>query len=452
MASPLTQPAGTAAVVRRLPEPLVAPTTAAGATFGTDFWLTYAANASMTAACSLFFRYDDFVEALGGSELLLGWIIGVGMVGSLLVRTVQGRGIDEYGARRIWLWSAALFAASCLAHLLVSTAHGPLIFVCRALLQTSMAGFYGASISYIAGRKSTTHMADMIGTLGTSGFLGILLGTFIGDLVLGDGKRYELMFVAAAAIGSLAFLFGWLATDGELRPIRKRRLPLVWIVRRYHPGAVMWMGVAAGFGLGLPTVFLRPDAEELGIEELGTFFYPYMLVALVSALGSPPTASAPRHPMDGADRHLEHGRWHVPVRRGSLGLATLSAGTIHGHSPRLHISGRGRWRQRRVSASLSRRGHDADVGHVRRGEFCRPAVVWRRLGRRFASGSAGLHGRIQRFGRNACLGSHWLCAGHARPVATSPIPHSVAGHQSRSLAGRWTISTSCHVALGLPKL
>jgi len=284
MASPLTQPAGAAAVGSRRPKLTAAP--AAAVVYGTDFWLTYAANAAMTAACSLFFRYDDFVEALGGRELLLGWIIGVGMVGSLLMRAVQGRGIDEYGARRIWLWSAALFVASCLAHLLVSTAHGPLIFVCRALLQTGIAGFYGASISYIAGRKSTTHMADVIGTLGTSGFLGIVLGTFIGDLVLGDGNRYELMFVAAAAIGSLALVFGWLATDGELRPIRNRRLPLVWIMRRYHPGAVMWMGVAAGFGLGLPTVFLRPYAKELGIEELGTFFYPYMLVAFVTRLAS----------------------------------------------------------------------------------------------------------------------------------------------------------------------
>ena len=201
MASPVTQSADS----RGSEAP------ASDRTFGTAFWLTYAANTAMTAASSLFFRYDDFVEALGGGEFLLGWIIGVGMVGSLLVRTVQGRGIDDYGARRIWLWSAALFVASCLAHLAVSTAHGPLIFICRALLQTSMAGFFGASISYIAGRKATAHMAEVIGTLGTSGFIGIVLGTFIGDLVLGDGKRYELMFVLAAALGSVAIVLGWLA-------------------------------------------------------------------------------------------------------------------------------------------------------------------------------------------------------------------------------------------------
>ncbi|HEX4150566.1 MAG TPA: MFS transporter, partial [Pirellulales bacterium] len=279
MASPLTQSAGTAAGSRELEA------SAHERTFGTAFWLTYAANTAMTAASSLFFRYDDFVEALGGGELLLGWLIGVGMVGSLLVRTVQGRGIDDYGARRIWIWSTVLFVVSCLAHLLVSTVYGPLIFVCRTLLQTSMAGFFGASISYIAGRKSTTHMADAIGTLGTSGFIGIVLGTWIGDLVLGDGEHYELMFVAAAALGSSAIVFGWLAPNGELRPIRRRRLPLVWIVRRYHPGPIIWMGVAAGFGLGLPTVFLRPYTRELGIEELGTFFYPYMLVAFVTRLG-----------------------------------------------------------------------------------------------------------------------------------------------------------------------
>jgi MFS family permease len=238
----------------------------------------------MMTAVSLLYRYDDFVEALGGGELLLGWIIGVGMVGSLFSRTFQGRGIDEYGARRVWLWSAVLYTISCLAHLLVSTAHGPLIFLVRTLMSTSTAGFFGASISYVARRKSTAQMAEIIGTLGTSGFLGIVLGTLIGDLILGDGRHYELMFIAAAAIGSLAFVFGWLATDGESQPIRRRRLPLLWILRRYQPGSIMGMSAAAGFGLGLPTIFLRPYAQEMGIEELGTFFYPYMLVAFVTRL------------------------------------------------------------------------------------------------------------------------------------------------------------------------
>lgn len=252
--------------------------------FGAPFWYTYAANTAMMMAVSLLYRYADFVMALGGDELLLGWIIGLGMVGSLAVRTLQGQGIDRYGARRIWLLSAAGFVVACLGHLTVDEPAGPGIFFWRTLLQTSISGFFGASISYISGRNSAVHMAEVIGTLGTSGFLGTLAGTCLGDQLLGAGGHYERMFLVAAAIGSLACLFGWLATDGARRPRTRRSPNVALLVRRYHPGYLLLMGVAAGFGLGLPTIFLRPYAIELGIPELGTFFYPYMLVAFVTRL------------------------------------------------------------------------------------------------------------------------------------------------------------------------
>jgi MFS family permease len=206
------------------------------------------------------------------------------MVGSVLMRAFQGAGVDRYGARWVWLGSAALFVVSCLAHLGLSTAHSPTIFVLRIVWQTSVAGFFGASISYIAGRRSTVDMAEAIGTLGTSGFIGTVLGTSLGDQLLGSGMAHRSMFALAAGIGTLALIFACLATQAELPPVRRRRPPLVWLLKRYHPGPVLLMGMATGFGLGLPPIFLRPYAVELGIGQLGTFFYPYMLVAFITRL------------------------------------------------------------------------------------------------------------------------------------------------------------------------
>ncbi|HEX4149898.1 MAG TPA: MFS transporter [Pirellulales bacterium] len=249
-----------------------------------SFWFTYAANTSMMAAVSLLYRYADFVFSLGGTELRLGLIVGLGMIGSVLMRAFQGAGVDTYGARRIWLASSAMFVVSCLAHLLLTTAHSPAIFLLRIVWQTSVAGFFGASISYVAGRRSTVEAAEAIGTLGTSGFVGTVLGTSLGDRLLGAGLAHRSMFALAAAIGLGALFFAWLATRAQQPPLRRRRPPLVWLLKRYHPGAVLLMGLAAGLGLGLPPIFLRPYALELGIGQLGTFFYPYMLVAFVTRL------------------------------------------------------------------------------------------------------------------------------------------------------------------------
>lgn len=253
-------------------------------TLGESFWFTYASNTSMMVAVSLLYRYADFVASLGAAELQLGLIVGLGMVGSVLVRAFQGAGVDRFGARRVWLGSAALFVVSCLGHLAVTTADSPTIFLWRIVWQTSVAGFFGASISYVAGRRSTVDMAQAIGTLGTSGFIGIVLGTTLGDRLLGAGLAHRSMFALAAAIGLAALVFGWLATIGQLPPVRRRRPPLTWLLRRYHPGPVLLMGVAAGFGLGLPPVFMRPYERELGIGQLGAFFYPYMAVAFVTRL------------------------------------------------------------------------------------------------------------------------------------------------------------------------
>ena len=58
------------------------------------------------------FRYADFVTCLGGSEYELGWIVGVGMLGSIAMRIFQGVGIDRYvrvasgWGRWFWCWSA----------------------------------------------------------------------------------------------------------------------------------------------------------------------------------------------------------------------------------------------------------------------------------------------------------------------------------------------------------
>lgn len=264
--------------------PALSPQPAQPRKWGASFWFTYGSNTSMMAAVSLLYRYADFVLSLGGTELRLGLIVGLGMIGSLLMRAFQGAGVDRYGARRVWLGSCALFIASCLAHLALSTAHSPMISILRIVWQTSVAGFFGASISYVAGRRSTVDMAEAIGTLGTSGFIGTVLGTSLGDRLLGSGVAHGAMFVLAAAIGAAALVFAWLATQAEQPPAQRRRPPLRWLLRRYHPGPVLLMGVATGFGLGLPPIFLRPYALDLGIDVLGTFFYPYMFVAFVTRL------------------------------------------------------------------------------------------------------------------------------------------------------------------------
>lgn len=260
--------------------------------FGRHFWLTYVANSTMMVAVSLLFRYADYVKLHGGGELELGQIVGIGMVGSLLVRLAQGVGIDRYGPRVIWLLSTLLFGVSCLGHLLANDLHAPWVYFWRIIMQTAVAGFFGSSITFVSGRAPVHRVAEVVGTLGTSGFVGMAIGTHLGDWLFTRSRHWttadavEAMFLAAAGVSGLSLAASWLATRGHTVPRRRHRPPLGRLLARYHPGVLLLVAVAMGFGLSLPATFVRPYAQELHISRIGLFFTFYPLTAFIMRLAT----------------------------------------------------------------------------------------------------------------------------------------------------------------------
>ena len=256
--------------------------------YGGPFWKAYVANTLVMVAVALLFRYADFVTLLGGTELHLGWIVGAGMVGSLLMRMLLGTAIDHHGARLVWLVSLVAFSLACFAHLGIGNYHGPAIYLVRIAWCSAIAGIFGASVTFISGRAPVARMAEMIGMLGTSGFLGMVLGTQLGDFLCGTPslQRWQVdrMFLVAGILGLGAVLVVWLATRGLARPPRRRRPPVAWLLRRYQPGTVLLVGVAMGVGLGLPGTFLRTYAAELDISRIGAFFAVYAPTAITTRL------------------------------------------------------------------------------------------------------------------------------------------------------------------------
>lgn len=256
--------------------------------YGRPFWYAYASNTLLMVAISLLFRYVDLVKLLGGSELELGWIVGVGMVGSLITRMALGVEIDRYGPRRVWILSTALFAVACVGHLWVTRVDGPLIYALRVLYQSCVAGFFGASITFVSQRASVSRIAEVVGTLGTSGFLGMMIGPALGDWVCGAGpverRQIVALFGWAAALAAGSTLFGALATRGEQRQETRRRPPMWWLLRKYHPGPLLLVSAAMGLGLGMPGIFLRAYAAEQEIPRISLFFLVYTPVAFAARM------------------------------------------------------------------------------------------------------------------------------------------------------------------------
>lgn len=247
-----------------------------GRAYGAGFWTAYVSNTLASAAWALLFRYADFVTHLGGTELHLGWIVGIGMVGSVVMRFFLGTGIDRHGPRVIWLSSLVVLAAVLFAHLGISDCRGLPIYALRIILCTAIAGAFGASATFIAAGTSVERMAELIGMLGTSGFMGMMLGAQLGDLLCGTQalNRWQIdqLFIVAGLLVVAAIPFTWWATRHQSPVVHRRRQPMLWILRRYQPGTVLLVGIAAGVAITVPPTFLRPYAAELNITRIGVFF------------------------------------------------------------------------------------------------------------------------------------------------------------------------------------
>ncbi|MFZ5829632.1 MAG: MFS transporter [Planctomycetota bacterium] len=255
--------------------------------YGTHFWLAYVSNLLVMIGVALFYRYADFVHVLGGTEWELGWIVGVGMVGSLAARLSIGSGIDRHGSRLIWLGALGLFTAVCILHVPISNCTSVPIYAVRLAYCCAVAGIVGGSMTFISARAPAGRLAEMLGMLGTSGFLGNTLGTGLGDLLAGGSPgRMEVnsMFLVAGGLGLAAAIFAALATRGELRPVHDVAPPFWSTLRRHLPLGALMVGVAMGIGLNLPYTFLRPYTVELGIPFVFAFFGTYSMTAFVTRI------------------------------------------------------------------------------------------------------------------------------------------------------------------------
>lgn len=258
--------------------------------YGLIFWLAYLSNGLTTLANGMLVRYSDVVSVLGGDEQQLGLIVGCGMIGSILIRLAQGDAVDRYGASRVWRWSVCMYTISLLLHLVLTTAWGPAIFLVRALMQASLAGIFGSSITFVSLRVSPSRMAEVIGTLGTSGFIGLMMGPLLSDWIghatVIDRRIVHQMIAIASVLATMSVVATWFATRGALKPDPQTRPPLLTVVRSYHPWMISLTSAAMGAGFSIPMTFLRPFAEERGIPHVAVFFVVYAVTGFMARLAS----------------------------------------------------------------------------------------------------------------------------------------------------------------------
>lgn len=248
-----------------------------------SFWLAYVANLMLVTANSLTFRFAEFIHFLGGTETVTGQIVRAGLLGSLAVRLVLGQAIDGAGVRRIWAASSVCFIAGGLMFVF-SDRIGPLLYIARVLFTAGMASMFACSIYHVQGHVPPYRRTEIIGSLGTSGFIGMIAGTQLGDLLFHTiphhGRLFAILFGITVALGIGYFVLVARITRGETRSAVMSP-PIHRLAFRYWPGPVVLVALVMGAGFTVTTVFLTRYATEHGLHGIGMFFAGYAACAFV---------------------------------------------------------------------------------------------------------------------------------------------------------------------------
>lgn len=247
------------------------------------FWLAYLGNVLLVAANALTFRFAELVNHLGGTEHLAGSIVSVGIFGGISVRLILGQAIDRYGPRRLWLLGSVSFVTGCLSFVGIDELTWS-IYTARVLFAVGLATMFTCSIVHVQNRVPAAFRTEVIGNLGSSGFVGMILGSQLGDgiftgLADGQGTQYRVLFGTAAGLGLLHLLAVLVLTRGD-RHARPSATPAAHrLALQFWPGNVVLVALMMGVSFTVTTVFLTRYATSQSLQGIGTFFSTYAVAA-----------------------------------------------------------------------------------------------------------------------------------------------------------------------------
>lgn len=251
------------------------------------FWLAYLANTILVLANALTFRFAELVHYLGGSERDAGDIVATGLLISVIIRLSSSHLIDDYGTRRMWSLCSLLYITGCLLFLL-ATDLSWWLYLARVAFVVGLTGMFACSMTHIQNHVPAHRRTEIIGNLGSSGFIGMVLGSNLGDVILRfvpDGRPQFLILFGVAATLGLAYLGIVLSlTRGQQHEVEVSSPPAFRLVVRHWPGMVVLVALVMGLGISVTTVFLTRFATSRQIDGIGAFFTGYAISAFAFRL------------------------------------------------------------------------------------------------------------------------------------------------------------------------
>ena len=255
--------------------------------YGRTFWLAYLANSALVMANALTFRFAELVHFLGGTEGVVGDIVAVGTLVAVALRLSVSHVLDDYGTRRMWPVCSLLFISGCVMFVAASQQIW-FLYIARVLYYVGLTGMFACSMTHIQNHVPSDRRTEIIGNLGSSGFVGMILGSNLGDLILfaitNPQTQFLILFGGAGLIGLFYLVVVLLLTHEDVMAPRARSPMAFRLMIRFWPGTVVLAAMTMGLGVTATQTFLTRFATSRNIEGIGLFFTGYAISAFVFRL------------------------------------------------------------------------------------------------------------------------------------------------------------------------
>lgn len=268
-----------AAPASSIQTPLEQPT---ASIYNKTFWLCYLANALLVTANAMTFHFVDFVHFLKGNDQITGTIMSVGLIAAIVARLPLGRYIDLLGTQRIWVGCSFSFLFGCVGMVYVTDINWQ-IYVARMMYAVGIAGMFTAAIVFIQNQVPAERRTEVIGSLGSSGFIGMAAGSLFADLVLYlvpiNCGVYSLLFSMVGMVGMAYLGIVFYLTRGISHEKPHESLPVIKLILRYWPGMVLLVAIMMGGNMAVTGGFLASYVKARGFIGIAPFFFGYAVSA-----------------------------------------------------------------------------------------------------------------------------------------------------------------------------
>jgi MFS family permease len=243
-----------------------------------DFVRATLINFAFFLALNGFVLLPLHIQALGGTEIEIGIIMGVYSGVGIFCQPLIGPWVDAMGRRLFMIVGTALVVLAALLAALVDSLG--VLFVARVLQGLGFSAYFVAMFSYVVDLVPPSQRGWALGIYGVSGFVATAVAPLVGELIVRrSGFRALFAVSAVLALVPLALVLRLRETRGAAAAA----LPAPgWLRAGLEDVLQRHMVVTLFFGLGSGTIFafLPTFAQSLEVAGLSLFYTAYAAAAI----------------------------------------------------------------------------------------------------------------------------------------------------------------------------